>query len=426
MEKKNVFAIMLCSMSMAMATSCGNEDTNFLSEVKEQQTPNRLTEAQSAEIGRGINAFSLRALSTMASKEKGTSKVFAPVGAASVLAMLNDGAAGSTRQELMSLLGCKEATTEALNEFFKGLTTTSLPTTETTRLTLANAVFVSQGQELNPVFASAMESCYEADIDKLDFHSPVAVDHINSWCSQKTQGMIPRFLETVKPNWSAVLLNAFYFNGKWKTPFICEFTTETAFLREDGTQTVVPMMAMDTHNASKNEYYETASYQALRMDYGEGSYAMTFILPKQGSATCSDVLNALTADEWQELCSKLNVPEGMLAINLPRFSVENGVEDNGSLAGTLQDMGATSILGDNACYPNVLVHSGLRLLDICQKAVVSVTEEGTEAASSTGAWAASDPGQAPKPIFFRADHPFLFVISNKATGLIYLIGTYQG
>jgi len=56
-----------------------------------------------------------------------------------------------------------------------------------------------------------------------------------------------------------------------------------------------------------------------------------------------------------------------------------------------------------------------------------VTEDGTEAAAitSTGMAGSPMPGTPTYPTF-KADHPFVYVISNNKTGVIYFIGQYHG
>jgi serpin B len=54
---------------------------------------------------------------------------------------------------------------------------------------------------------------------------------------------------------------------------------------------------------------------------------------------------------------------------------------------------------------------------VFHKAFIDVNEEGTEAAAATGVVAGG--GVAP---IFRADHPFVFLISEKDSGTILFMG----
>jgi hypothetical protein len=60
--------------------------------------------------------------------------------------------------------------------------------------------------------------------------------------------------------------------------------------------------------------------------------------------------------------------------------------------------------------------------------VALVNEEGTIAAAITASTlnGESNPSDILTPVYFTADHPFVYVISNMKTGVVYFIGTYQG
>ena len=59
--------------------------------------------------------------------------------------------------------------------------------------------------------------------------------------------------------------------------------------------------------------------------------------------------------------------------------------------------------------------------DARHKAYVDVNEEGTEAAAVTGIGFSITSAGPPTP-FFRADHPFVFLIQDDQTGNILFMG----
>jgi serpin B len=63
--------------------------------------------------------------------------------------------------------------------------------------------------------------------------------------------------------------------------------------------------------------------------------------------------------------------------------------------------------------------------EVFHKAFVTVDELGTEAAAATAVvmpTAAAAPMRTAPPFEFRADHPFLFFIIDKSSGLILFMG----
>jgi serpin B len=66
----------------------------------------------------------------------------------------------------------------------------------------------------------------------------------------------------------------------------------------------------------------------------------------------------------------------------------------------------------------------LFLSAVLHKAFVEVNEKGTEAAAATVAVSPAEPAEVMVPFTpaFRADHPFLFLIRDRATGCILFLG----
>lgn len=65
----------------------------------------------------------------------------------------------------------------------------------------------------------------------------------------------------------------------------------------------------------------------------------------------------------------------------------------------------------------------LYIYAVVHKAFVDVNEEGTEAAAATAV--VIHTRSAPRYPRFRADHPFQFLIRDKATGSILFMGRYS-
>jgi len=65
----------------------------------------------------------------------------------------------------------------------------------------------------------------------------------------------------------------------------------------------------------------------------------------------------------------------------------------------------------------------LKIDKVFHKAFVKVDEKGTEAAAATAVVMAKGGGPPPAPALeFNADHPFVYAIIDKATGLVLFLG----
>jgi serpin B len=79
------------------------------------------------------------------------------------------------------------------------------------------------------------------------------------------------------------------------------------------------------------------------------------------------------------------------------------------------DPSKANFAGMSSAPPGLFIGEGFH------KAFVEVNEEGTEAAAATGVVVMPASMPPPKPVF-RADHPFLFLIRDDATGAILFLG----
>lgn len=94
--------------------------------------------------------------------------------------------------------------------------------------------------------------------------------------------------------------------------------------------------------------------------------------------------------------------------------------------GILRNAGAISMFTPEADFPDILNNESLQVSKVIQKAFIGVTEDGTEAAAATSSSMIIDPGDGKPLLFFVCDHPFVFLISDVETGIVYFIGNYQG
>ena len=384
-----------------------------------------LTAEQETMFNENVNGFTFNMFRALVNKNPGQSIVSSPLSVAAVLAMLNDGAMGKTREELLQVLGFGEAKTRALNEYFQKQM--NMENKYDTKLQMSNAVFARQGFEFKPAFVEDMKKYYDAPAEVLDFSSPDAVDHINSWCSGHTNGMIPKIVDQLSPDALSVLLNAIYFNGRWAMPFVEDLTRSEKFTLEDKTQKSVQMM----HLTMPMIYQENDLFQALCMEYSDAGYYMTILLPMPGKKV-SDIVERMTEEWWKELNTKYvySMIKGKeVVLSLPRFTVETKDEKIQNLKTVLSELGSPSMFNpEKAQFPNILTTVGLYVSQIIQKATIDVNEEGTIAAAITASTLDGESNALDilTPIYFTADHPFVYVISNMKTGVVYFIGTYQG
>ena len=107
---------------------------------------------------------------------------------------------------------------------------------------------------------------------------------------------------------------------------------------------------------------------------------------------------------------------------LPKFKLEATFQ----LKEVLQRMGMPDAFDeDRANFEGISGDTELHISAVIHKAFVDINEEGSEAAAATAVgmtYGCAQPREREKPILFRADHPFLFMIRHRSTKSVLFMG----
>ena len=360
------------------------------------------------------NDFAIR-LFRQARDEK--SSIMSPLSITFALGMLNNGAAGQTQQEINDVLGFGEAGADAINRFCRKMLTESGQVDKETRVDIANNIYVNShwGFELQEPFVQKANEYYDAQPETRDFYDGITRDVINQWCSDHTEGMIREILNKDEFNEDAVsyLLNALYFKGGWVTKFDPDNTEEESF----NGGPAVPMMHIPRGkfmNGAEFNYTSNDLYQAIKLPYGNEAYLMTVILPRQDK-TIDDVLEQMDGQNWQ-----FHGRSTVVDLKLPRFETEAFINLIPVMSALGMPTAFNPVLADFSDFCNTPTYIAL----MKQVAKISVSEEGTEAAAIT--IIGSESTGMPDLADFHATRPFLYIISERSTGVIFFIGQYMG
>ena len=441
--KRQVLSILIVMVAGGMLFSCSSDQADEIGEAKMavnmlgEARPIMLTQEQ-RQFANDNNGFTLRFLKTVNETDvSGKSFIYSPLSITYVLGMVNDAATGQTERELEQTLGFHEGGIQAVNDYCKNLIDNLPKVDKKVTLNIANAIFVNKHYRLKEQFQKDMQDYYDAQAETLDFSSPETLGHINGWCDDKTNGMIPTILDGVDPDMASYLLNAIYFKADWASKFDPKNTKTESFNAEKGSIDL-PMM----HQNVLINYKENDTYTAIMMPYGDDYWNMTVMLPKEGKTT-DDVINYLAGTVYYKTEgdpeSGYYVPYEV-DLKLPRFETMSDTEDlarkdtdvpkESGLITLLKKMGIQLAFDPfceeicNMCELPVYI-SMMR-----QKAKIKVNEEGSEAAAVTVAGAreaslGSDVRPNPKATF-HANRPFVYVIREASSGVILFVGKYTG
>lgn len=402
-------ALMLCPF----LTSCNSEGEDLIYDGELIERKDIVLTRSEQEMVTNSNAFAFNLFEKVRDDlAEGKSFMISPLSVTYALGMLNNGADGQTKEEICKVLGTDDV--ESMNAFCRKMIDESEKLDPSTKLSIANAVEVNKEYKLYDEFIKVVKANYDAEVENLDFSSPSALKHINDWCANHTNNLIPTILESLNPASAAVLLNAIYFKGIWTNKFDKKDTKKEDFTLSSGKKKVEMMHQKDRFDMGVN-----GICQVIRLPYGNKAYSMTILLPLEGKTT-SDIISSIIDESWY---IDLTLFPTFVDVKLPQFKTESRF----GLERVLSSMGMSSAFDGNASDFSKFCTTPTYISQVIHKSFIETNEEGTEAAAATAITAYSaGPTVVPQVLEFHADHPFIYIISELSTNTIFFIGEYNG
>ena len=267
---------------------------------------------------------------------------------------------------------------------------------------IANSIW---GNQFLPEYMADTKTYLKADAMPLPENTSV----INKWIEEKTAGKITNLLVERQTNpLDLFLVNAVYFKADWVNEFDKDNTKKMPFLTPNGPVDVDMMF-----DKKQVDYYEDEKVQAIRLPYQSdekdvlSKHNMTFILPKEGV----DFNEFLSSLEIQDFYLKF-IEKMPVRIYLPKFKLSY---TNDKMSTLLKSMGL-EFLFNKGVFKGV--ENGASLKEVIHKSIISINEQGTEAAAVTamswigGSWRDYSLERKEPYFIFKADRPFLFMVDE--------------
>lgn len=391
----------MCSIFL-LGISCNNNDTP---EVDSQgvKTNIVLNNQQRSIVEYGNNFANELLMKTIKENEN---TLISPFSLQVVLGMLANGADEEAYNEIVSTLGIGNNSRTELNEYFQkmseGIIGEEDPKVE---LALANSMWIQNEYPINSNFKSQMQQLYETSINNVDFNDLGTVQTaIDQWAREATNSTIKKLELPIDESTIMVLANAIYFSGKWASPFSEKNTSNDTFICENGTTQTVPFMRGLKKNAT---YMETEDYQWVSLPFGNESFSMIFLLPKEGK----DLADILLKTEWKASADAWNPSVNMA---LPKFKLETVKQ----MKETLDAMGISKIFTENSLSG---IAENLYVSFVQQNAYIEIEESGVKASTvtSTGMLGATEEVTM---VDMNLNRPFAFAICENSTDVILFMG----
>lgn len=374
----------------------------------EAKRPAATTAAAAPTIPEAANRLGFDLFRVLAAAKPEGNVFISPYSIHTALTMAWAGARGATASDMATVMHLQA--TEAL-ESASSLGRTLASADSMARFDIANSMWVRQGLPVKPEYQSLVERSFNGRAATLDFLDPSALRIINGWVKEKTNGMIGRILDRIPGNAALYLINAIYFKGKWQRQFDKSLTADNAFHLTGGGTKQLPFMRQD----GEFQYLRGDRFQAVRLPYGAGRFAMYVFLPDAREGLDS-FLETLDSDRWAQWLAGFGKAKGQVL--LPRFKADFFRD----LVPALGKLGMGRAFRSEADFSGI-ADQGLAISEVLHKAVVEVDEEGTEAAAVTSIgvrFTSVRPG--PEPFEMIVDHPFLMAIADGETGTVLFLG----
>ena len=283
------------------------------------------------------------------------------------------------------------------------------------QLTIANSVWAN---DLRPSFIETIKKDHNGEAKPL----PDRYTTINDWVEDNTNGMIRDLLpdEKIPSDVVALLVNAVFFKAAWTYEFDPEDTIDGDFNLRDESTLPARFMTATRSMGYIHQSEALGGASAVVLDYGERTgddepteFTSLFILPSASSDGMKDVIAGFGSQPILDLLDK-EAYNTNVNLQLPRFKLEFGTE---SLKDTLQDMGIEIAFDQsNGKFEEMSKDPTVYLGDVFHKAVIEVTEKGTEAAASTASEMRNRSARPQLPPQIIFDRPFVVVIVHRPTG----------
>jgi serpin B len=366
-----------------------------------------------------INKFALELYRKLAQEEGNL--IYSPYSIYQAFLMLYAGANTETKAEIAQVLELEmdddQDVHNLMNALNKLLTTTPSyldANAQPLKFDVANALWTQEGIEFNQGFLDTLSANYNAGLKLVDFSNPeTARQAINLWVAAQTNEKIKELIPQGVLNelTRLVITNAVYFKGAWQNPFDSNRTTNEPFFLLDGSEQTVEMM----RNSYTGAGLVSERYQAVKLPYQGGNYAMAVIMPNGDFA---EFEQSLDEDALKQILSEFNGIFGQVNLGLPKFKSEKSF----NLGDQLKALGIQKAFDAQAAdFTGISDKMDLYITDVLHKAYIDVNEEGTEAAAAT-AIAIGTTSMPADSWDITFDHPFIYVIYETTTNAVVFMG----
>jgi len=370
--------------------------------------------AGSSTITDAANQFAINTFQqTLKTEPSGPNTLISPLSIYLALDMTYNGAAGTTADSMAATLQLQGAPLGQLNAVSHALLQQLPKEDSKVQLNIANSIwYATKFPAPARGFKDSITNSYAGMVQPIDFTNSGSLNTINSWVSKNTAGKIPQLLKQLDPGLVMLLVNAVYFNGSWLHGFPASATQNGPFLTSTGNTVTVPFMNQTT----SLRLHTDSNLVMVEMPYGTGeAFDMYLVVPTSRTQPINSFVSGLNATSLDQALNSLD--SAKIDLIMPKWEYSYGIDN---MQPELTALGMGIAFSDSANFSAMYPGQQTNISQVIHKTYISVSENGTVAAAVTGVGMVTT--AAPAILAVKLDHPFVYLIREKATGLILFIG----
>lgn len=385
-----------------------------------QNDSKKIVSSQTLTLSQSNNAF---AFDLYRHLEADKNLFFSPYNISLALSMVYDGAKNETRKEMEKVLHFDQSLL-TINESFSMLNRIfEKPSTPVDgfSLNIVGSLWVQASAHILPQFLDEMARYFKTTPRRVDFqkHPDAARREINYFVKDKTMGKIEELVgpSDIDNSTKMMIISTIYMKARWKNVFDSNKTEMRSFFISEESKVNIAMM----NQKAFFPYYQTTDFAALELPYihhqeNFPDLRFVIILPHENFGLAK-IEKTISAESFKNILAGFGSEE--VDLILPKFKFTKSL----SLKGILTQMGMGKAFSSEANFEGINGKKDLKIGQVLHKAFISVDETGTEAAAATAISMNTKAFlQKKEAILFNADHPFMFIIYEKATSQILFLG----
>ncbi|XP_048400117.1 serpin H1-like [Stegostoma tigrinum] len=336
--------------------------------------------------------------------------LFSPLVVASSLGVMSLGAKDKTANQVKSLLNINLRDDVFHPTFSELFNEVSNEMTRNTTWKIGSRLYGPNSVKFRDDFVQKSKIHYKHDHSKINFRDKRStIQSINEWASQATDGKLKEIIKDMSSVDGALFVNAMYFKPHWDEKFHDPLVDKRGFMVTRTYTTSVPMM----HRTGLYNYYEDEvnKVQIIEMPLAHKFSSMILIMSWHVEPL-ERIEKLLTKEQLNNWFSKLQ--KRAMSVSLPKVNIEVSHE----LQKYMQELGLTEAVDkDKADFSGITGKKDLHLSNMLHATAVEWNTEGNPYDTDLHSQESMK-----TPTLFYADHPYIFLVRDKKTNSILLIG----